>query len=123
MADDAPDKWTLTLPGGGSKLIGGSLQVPVTRDEVRALLVNGFFSDVPLDAKPLASQSGFQEFGLPYAADPSVTTHLAAFLTAHRFVALDESLVASPPSGTAALGGRERVRVRGAFEGGLKVEG
>ena len=91
MADDAPDKWTLTLPGGGSKLIGGGLQVPVTRDEVRELLVNGFFSDVALDAKPLASQSGFQEFGLPYAADPSVTTHLAAFLTAHRFVALDES--------------------------------
>ena len=91
MADDAPDKWTLTLPGGGSKLIGGGLQVPITRDEVRELLVNGFFPEVPLDAKPLVSQSGFQEFGLPYAADPAVTTHLAAFLTAHRFVALNES--------------------------------
>ena len=130
MADDAPDKWTLTLPGGGSKLIGGSLQVPVTREEVRELLVNGFFSEVPLDAKPLTSQSGFQEFGLPYASNPSVTTHLAAFLTAHRFVALDDSpfapalrgegpgvrglgFVPSPPSGTAALGGRERATVRG----------
>ncbi|MCX7409288.1 MAG: Hsp70 family protein [Planctomycetales bacterium] len=91
MADDAPDKWTLTLPGGGSKLIGGGLQVPITRDEVRELLVNGFFPEVLLDAKPLVSQSGFQEFGLPYAADPAVTTHLAAFLTAHRFVALNES--------------------------------
>ena len=91
MADDAPDKWTLTLPGGGAKLIGGGLQVPITRDEVRELLVNGFFPEVPLDAKPLVSQSGFQEFGLPYAADPAVTTHLAAFLTAHRFVALNES--------------------------------
>lgn len=91
MAADAPDKWTLTLPGGGSKLIGGSLQVPVTRDEVRDLLVNGFFPEVPLDTKPRASQSGFQEFGLPYASDPSVTTHLAAFLTAHRYVALEES--------------------------------
>ncbi len=96
MADDAPDKWTLTLPGSGSKLIGGSLQVPITRDEVRELLVNGFFSEVPLDAKPITSQSGFQEFGLPYAADPSVTTHLAAFLTAHRFVAMDESRMGTP---------------------------
>ncbi|MEK6262964.1 MAG: Hsp70 family protein [Planctomycetota bacterium] len=94
MTDNAPDKWTLTLPGGGSKLIGGSLQVPVTRDEVRDLLVSGFFPNVALDTKPLASQSGFQEFGLPYAADPSVTTHLAAFLTAHRYVALDESPLA-----------------------------
>ncbi len=108
MADDAPDKWTLTLPGGGSKLIGGSLQVPVTRDEVRELLVNGFFPQVALDKKPLASQSGFQEFGLPYAADPAVTTHLAAFLTAHRYVALEEPPVPSPPSSG------ERARVRGA---------
>ena len=125
MAADAPDKWTLTLPGGGSKLIGGSLQVPVTRDEVRDLLVSGFFPNVALDTKPLASQSGFQEFGLPYAADPSVTTHLAAFLTSHRYVALEEAplapalrgegpgvrglgLVPSPPSAG------ERVRVRGA---------
>ena len=104
MADDAPDKWTLTLPGGGSKLIGGSLQVPVTRDEVRDLLVRGFFPDVSLDTKPLASQSGFQEFGLPYAADPSVTTHLAAFLTAHRFVALDDRRMGTP----ARPAGRER---------------
>ena len=33
MADDAPDKWTLTLPGGGAKLIGGGLQVPITRGD------------------------------------------------------------------------------------------
>ena len=120
MAADAPDKWTLTLPGGGSKLIGGSLQIPVTRDEVRDLLVNGFFPEVALDTKPLASQSGFQEFGLPYAADPSVTTHLAAFLTAHRYVALDEqrsphSPSAEPPVPSPPSSG-ERVRVRGGVE-------
>ncbi|MCX7393618.1 MAG: Hsp70 family protein [Planctomycetales bacterium] len=90
MSDNAPDKWTLTLPRGGSKVIGGSLQVSVTRAEVRELLVSGFFPEVALDAKPFTSQSGLQEFGLPYAADPSVTTHLAAFLTSHRYVALDE---------------------------------
>ncbi len=90
MAEGAPDKWTLTLPGSGSKLIGGGLQVPVTREEVRDLLVNGFFPDVPLDAKPQSTQSGFQEFGLPYAPDPAVTKYLASFLTAHRYVALNE---------------------------------
>ena len=90
MAADAPDKWTLTLPGSGSKLIGGGLQIPVTREDVQALLVNGFFPDVDLDAKPQTSQSGFQEFGLPYASDPAVTKYLAQFLTAHRSVALDD---------------------------------
>jgi len=123
MADDAPEKWTLTLPGGGSKLIGGGLQVPVTRDEVRELLVNGFFPRVTLDQKPLASQSGFQEFGLPYAADPAVTTHLAAFLTSHRYVALDEqssshSPSAEPPAPLPVIGetktAEERARLKGA---------
>jgi molecular chaperone DnaK (HSP70) len=91
MAENPPDKWTLTLPGSGSKLIGGGLQLGVTRDEVQSLLVDGFFPDAPLDARPQASQSGFQEFGLPYASDPAVTRYLAQFLTAHRHVAEDES--------------------------------
>lgn len=89
MDDQAPEKWTLTLPGSGSRLIGGGLQVSVTRDEVHQLLVDGFFPDVSLDAKPQVSQSGFQEFGLPYAPDAAVTKYLAQFLTAHRYVALD----------------------------------
>lgn len=90
MAGNAPEKWTLTLPGSGSKLIGGGLQVSVTRDEVQSLLVNGFFPDVPLDSKPQTSQSGFQEFGLPYAPDAAITRYLAQFLTSHRYVALDQ---------------------------------
>lgn len=84
LGDNAPDQWTLTLPGSGSKLIGGAKQIVVTRAEVESLLVDGFFPDVPLDAKPATSSSGFQEFGLPYAADPAITKHLAAFLTAHQ---------------------------------------
>ena len=35
-------------------------------------------------------RSGFQEFGLPFAPDPAITRYLAAFLTAHRHVAMDE---------------------------------
>jgi hypothetical protein len=44
---------------------------------------------VALDDKPAARRSGFQEFGLPYAADAAITRYLAAFLSAHRHVALD----------------------------------
>lgn len=91
MAGEAPEKWTLTLPGSGARLIGGGLQVAVTRDEVRSLLVDGFFPLVPIDDRPRVSQSGFQEFGLPYAPDPAITRYLAAFLTAHRYVAIDDS--------------------------------
>lgn len=89
MGGDAPDKWTMTLPGSGSKLIGGGLQVAVTREEAHQVLADGFFPEVSLDAKPQESQSGFQEFGLPYAPDPAVTKYLAQFLSAHRYVALE----------------------------------
>ena len=90
MGADAPEKWTLTLPGSGSRLIGGGLQVSVTRDEIQSVLIDGFFPDVPLDARPTTSQSGFQEFGLPYAPDPAITKYLAQFLTAHRYVAMED---------------------------------
>ena len=46
--------------------------------------MDGFFPLVDLDEKPDKQESGFREFGLPYAADAAVTRYLAAFLTAHR---------------------------------------
>ena len=91
----APDKWTLTLPGSGSKLIGGGLQVAVTRDDVQSLLIDAVLSGrCVIDARPQASQSGFQEFGLPYAPDAAITKYLAQFLTSHRYVAMEDSEVA-----------------------------
>jgi hypothetical protein len=90
LGPDAPEKYTVNLPGGGSRLIGGGVHVEVTREEVQKLLVDGFFPNVRLEEKPLARRSGFQEFGLPFAADPAITKYLAAFLTAHRHVALDD---------------------------------
>jgi hypothetical protein len=86
LLDDAgPERVSISIPGSGSKLIGGSLTTHVTRDEVRTLLVDGFMPRVALSDKPAIRRSGFQEFGLPYAADPAMTRYLAAFLTAHRY--------------------------------------
>ncbi|MGM0488786.1 MAG: Hsp70 family protein, partial [Planctomycetota bacterium] len=87
---EAAEQLTVNLPGTGARLIGGGLQVEVRRDDVRRLLVDGFLPHVALDDKPMARQSGFQEFGLPYAADPAITKYLASFLRAHRFDEVDE---------------------------------
>ncbi len=81
--DDGPEQLTLSLPGSGSKLIGGGLQLQVTRDEVRQLVLEGFFPEVPLTARPIQRRSGFQEFGLPYAPDAGITRYLATFLQQH----------------------------------------
>lgn len=91
LGHDPPEVLTLNLPGSGAKLIGGGRQIEVTRGEVQDVILEGFFPRVGLEEKPLGRQSGFQEFGLPYAADPAITRCLAAFLTAHRHVALDET--------------------------------
>jgi len=91
LGDDAPEQMLVNLPGSGARLIGGGLQVEVGRDEVRQVLLDGFLPDVSLDARPSLRRSGFQEFGLPYAADAAMTRYLAAFLTAHRHVALDDA--------------------------------
>jgi molecular chaperone DnaK (HSP70) len=89
LAAQPPERLTINLPGSGARLIGGGLQVEVARAEVERLLVDGFLPSVALDDKPAARRSGFQEFGLPYAADAAITRYLAAFLSAHRHVALD----------------------------------
>lgn len=85
----AQERLTLNIPRTGAKLIAGALQVEVTRDEVAALLVDGFLPRVGIDEKPVKRASGFQEFGLPYAPDPAITRYLAAFLTAHNTGAPD----------------------------------
>ena len=84
LGDNAPEKLTVKVPGRGSKLIGGSLQTEVSKEEVQNLLVDGFLPTVSWRDKPDSLQSGFQEFGLPYASDPAITKYLASFLVAHR---------------------------------------
>jgi hypothetical protein len=84
LGPNPPERITINIAGSGTKLIGGSRQIEITRDQIRELLVDGFLPRVELHEKPSARRSGFQEFGLPYAPDPAITRYLAAFLNAHR---------------------------------------
>ncbi len=93
LGQNAPDQLTVNLPGSGSRLIGGGLQVEAIREEILEVLLEGFLPKVALEDKPQVRSSGFQEFGLPYATDPAITRYLAAFLSAHRHVTVgDEEL-------------------------------
>lgn len=67
--------------GRGSRVIGGTLQGDLTREQLEQVLLEGFFPVCPADAEPLRRRAvGLQEIGLPYAADPAISKHLAAFL-------------------------------------------
>ena len=83
LGRNPPEKVVVTVPGGGSKLLGGALTAELTRDEARELLVEGFLPRVPLSERPVPRASGFRELGLPYAPDSGITRYLAKFLSSH----------------------------------------
>lgn len=95
LATDRPTETTVHLAGEGSSLIRDSLSLSISADDVDRIVIEGFFPNVPLDATVVGGQSGFQELGLPYAADPAITKHLAEFLRLHRTTGLDDAAVDS----------------------------
>jgi len=83
LAIDAPDEVTVTLLGAGARLIGASRSAVITREDVRRIVLDGFFPPNEAQENAKRARSGLVEFGLPYASDPAVTRHLAAFLRQH----------------------------------------
>jgi molecular chaperone DnaK (HSP70) len=83
LGAEARESWTITVAGRGARLIGGALRDELSRGEVEELVLDGFFPRVPADAAPGRGRAGLTEFGLPYAADPAITRHAAAFLRRH----------------------------------------
>ena len=83
LGDDPPAAAPIVVQSRGAKLIGGTLRDEVMRAELDAVLFDGFFPLVARDAQLVRGRGGLQEFGLPYASDPAVTRHLAAFLQRH----------------------------------------
>ena len=81
---DAPDQVTVTLLGGGSRLIGGSRSAVLSREEVLNIALDGFLPLSALEQLPHKRRSAMVEFGLPYASDPAISHHIAGFLQQHR---------------------------------------
>jgi len=91
FADPLKAKLPVAVPGRGSSLVGGALKTELTRDDLLGTLVDGFLPRVDASARPEAQRRGaLTTLGLPYASDPAITRHLAAFLARHR-AALDAS--------------------------------
>jgi molecular chaperone DnaK (HSP70) len=74
-ADEVP----VTILGKGSSLIGGAIKAKLHREQVEQIL-EGFLPAASSSDMPQARRAGLQEMGLPYAADPALTKHLAKFL-------------------------------------------
>jgi len=75
-------KQDVTLLGKGRKLVGATIKTELLREDLNRVLVEGFFPKVQSDEMPARQRRiGFQELGLPYAADAAITKHLARFLS------------------------------------------
>ena len=96
------DVHPVTLLGKGTRLIGGTIRAELARADLNQVLLEGFFPIVGSDQMPARRrQAGLQELGLPYAADPAVTRHLARFLARQASGGPSESVIRRGPSGLA----------------------
>jgi hypothetical protein len=81
LGEAAPERVPITILGTGRSLIGDSMTVDLTRDEVKAALDE--FLPLPRadeESRGRDRRAGLRELGLPYETDPAITRHLAAFL-------------------------------------------
>jgi molecular chaperone DnaK (HSP70) len=82
FTDEKLERAAVTVPSRGSSLIGGTLKGEITRAELHALLIDGFFPKCTVtDAPVSARRSGLTQIALPYAQDAGITRHLASFLS------------------------------------------
>ncbi len=81
LGDDAVAKVPISVASRGSKLMGGGLRTELTKAELQKTIVDGFFPKTEAAARPaVRARTALTQMGLPYASDPGVTRHLAAFL-------------------------------------------
>ena len=98
-----PQSVPISLPGRGRGIIGGALSGSLNLEDVQNTIINGFFPYTQPDETPIGGTGiGIQEWGLPFAADPIIPRHLAAFLKKHQTrntnSPLPDDLPARPPA-------------------------
>jgi hypothetical protein len=102
FANSAQEAHPITVLGKGTRLIGGSIRTELRRDDLDRIVLDGFVPLAEPDEMPARRRAaGLQELGLPYAADPAITRHLARFLARQAAGGSMTSLVRRGPSGLA----------------------
>lgn len=80
--DEGVAETPIAIPSRGSSLFAGTLSARLDRATLEQVVLDGFFAATAITDQPQEGRrAGLQEFGLPYAADPVVSKHLARFLT------------------------------------------
>jgi len=81
LGEAAADRVAITVLGAGRSLIGDSMTVDLTREDVEAALQEFLpLTRADEESRGRDRRAGLRELGLPYETDPAITRHLAAFL-------------------------------------------
>jgi hypothetical protein len=81
LSEEKIDRLPINVLGGGRSVVGQMLGSELSREEVTGLITDGFLPLTGPNEMPLRTRAaGLREIGLPYATDPAITKHLAAFL-------------------------------------------
>jgi hypothetical protein len=89
LSPASPESVKVTVLGAGARLIGGARSAELHKEEVSEMVLEGFFPRVSPDERPRRVRGGIVEFGLPYAADPAISRHIADFLANHSRVSAE----------------------------------
>lgn len=82
LSDPSLNDVPIAIPSRSRRLVASTLTAILTREQVDRIAIDGFFPLVEPDHLPLHRRAGgLREAGLPYAADPAISKHLARFLT------------------------------------------
>jgi hypothetical protein len=81
LSDESLAEAPIAVPSRGSSLFAKTLATRLTRDDVSAILLEGYFPLTSANDLPAPRKSvGLQEYGLDYATEPALSRHLARFL-------------------------------------------
>jgi hypothetical protein len=82
LEDESLAEFAIAVPTRGSSLLGKTVSTKLDRQTLEQIVLDGFFATTGIEDLPKQTRRvGLQEFGLPYAADPVISKHLARFLT------------------------------------------
>ena len=94
LQDAELESVSVVVPGRGSRLVGGTISCELTRQELEAALLEGFFSTCGVEDRPTqhTQRTGLRTLGLNYAQDSRILRHLVQFLHESRQRIGDEEL-------------------------------
>ena len=83
--DDEAKNFYVSLASSGSSLFSKAISLEIKAEDVRNMILEGFFLEVSTDEEAKIRPAGLKEFGLSYAYDYRVLAHLNSFLKGETF--------------------------------------